>query len=477
MTMFDAVCPMDGRYVGAEEETIRETGPYLTIHAEIRYQLKVECALLEAYAELGLLPGNHLEVLDSLQDDIDPEEVYEEEKTTQHNIRALVNVIQSRLDDALKPFVHLGPTSADITDTARALQVKDFVNNVFLKRLVGLEKNLIQLAEAGAGVTQVGRTHGQHAVPTTFGHAMALFVSRLGNRILALHNTASRLVGKMAGAVGAYNSFSLLHPKDPRAVERIVMKRLGLETSPTGIASQIAEPEPLLDLCHAAVSTFSVIANLADDLRHLMRTEIGELTKITRKGHVGSSTMPHKVNPKDFENVKSLWKAFAPRILTLYADQISEHQRDLTNSASGRFVMELLAGCYYGTVRMERALRDVRMNQEAMKKNLAISRDTFVAEPLYIVSGLFRIPNAYEIIKNLAETARARGVTLSDVVKKDGWPEELDAKCDVETLEILDGILDEPEGYRGLAEQVALETCRHWSRTLETLSGSSGQRT
>jgi adenylosuccinate lyase len=467
--MFDAVCPLDARYVGAEEATRKEVEPYLSVKAEIRYQLRVECAVLHAFAELGVLPGDDLAALDGLEDSITPEEVYAEEEKTQHNIRALVNCIQARLPDELKPFVHLGPTSADITDTGRALQLRDFTRNVLLPRLVELERLLSGLAREHAGTLQIGRTHGQHAVPTTFGHAVALFVSRLGNRMLALEKASDALVGKMAGAVGTYNSFALVHPPDPRAVERVVMKRLGLNTSPTGIASQIAEPEPLVDLACASISAFSVLANLADDFRHLMRTEIAEIGKVTSKGHVGSSTMPHKVNPKDFENIKSLWKAFMPRVLTLFADQISEHQRDLSNSASGRFLLELVAGFYYGVIRTIRIMKKTTVNVERMRANLETSKETFIAEPLYIVSGLCGIPNAYDIFKKLSETARERKCSLSDVVEADGWPGDIAARLDEASRSALDAIVKAPESYRGLAETVALETCTHWESVLDDL--------
>jgi adenylosuccinate lyase len=428
----------------------------------------VECAVLRAYGRLGILPDQDLSVLDGLEDKIPTAEVYEEEEKTQHNIRALVNCIQRRLPDAIKPYVHLGPTSADITDSARSLQIRDFASKVLLPRLIELERILIRLASEHAHTLMVGRTHGQHAVPSTFGHAMALYVSRLGGRIRTIDRAAKGLTGKMTGAVGAYNSFSIVHPSAPREVEKLVMADLGLSTSPTGAASQIVEPEPMTDFACACVSTFSVIANLADDLRNLMRTEIGEIGKVTTKGHVGSSTMPHKVNPKDYENVKSLWKAFMPRIITVFSDQISEHQRDLTNSASGRFVMELVGGFYYGSLRMIRALEKIVVKNEAMEKNLGTSEETFVAEPLYIVSGMSGVHNAYDLIKKLSESARDSGRTLSDVIKRDGWPEELKGLGE-STLEVLAGVLESPRTYLGAAEEVAKETASHWTKEMKSI--------
>src|SRR5205085_6275182 len=152
-----------------------------------------------------------------------------------------------------------------------------------------------------------------------------------------------------AGAVGAYNALALLPGKDPAEVEAALMKKLGLKAPE--ISSQVAQPEYVADLIYALTAAWGVMANIADDFRHLQRSEIRELRD--RKASdpktqiVGSSTMPHKVNPKDFENVKSMWKAYMPRLQTVLMDQLSEHQRDLTNSASMRFVMEHVAAFAY----------------------------------------------------------------------------------------------------------------------------------
>ena len=184
MDLSDAISPMDGRYAGADPEVLAEVAPYLSGGADIKYQVRVECAVLRAYGALGVCPREDLGALESLESRVEPEEVAAEEEKTQHNIRALVNVVKKKLPASLRPFVHLGPTSADITDTARSLQLRDFTMRSFLPRLSKLEGRLIGLCRAGAGALQIGRTHGQHAVPTTFGHAIALYVSRLGGRIL-----------------------------------------------------------------------------------------------------------------------------------------------------------------------------------------------------------------------------------------------------------------------------------------------------
>jgi adenylosuccinate lyase len=277
------------------------------------------------------------------------------------------------------------------------------------------------------------------------------------------------MLGKISGAVGVYSAQSLLFPDNPAALEKAVLARLGLKSTETQIASQIVEPEPFVDLGYAAISLFSVLANLADDMRHLMRTEIAEVTKKTMAGHVGSSTMPHKVNPKDFENVKSLWKAYMPRIVTLLSDQISEHQRDLTNSASGRFITELLGATAYGVIRTRKALSAIRINEEGIQKNLDKSKNQFVAEPLYIVLSANGIHSGYELMRRAAREAREAESTVAAILKADEEFNGILAKLPEKARAQLNAILERPETYTGLAEASALKTCDFWERKLEHL--------
>src|SRR5258708_40348654 len=154
---------------------------------------------------------------------------------------------------------------------------------------LGARSNAI--AEAESETPQIGGTQGKHAEPITFGFAMAEYVSRLGDRLETLRSTARRLPGKLSGAVGAYNALGLL-ADDPRALERRFLRSLGLE--PRSISTQIVEPEGWSDLAHACVTALGVMANLADDLRHLQRTEIAAVAEAFGAEQDGPSTPPHQ---------------------------------------------------------------------------------------------------------------------------------------------------------------------------------------
>jgi adenylosuccinate lyase len=464
MTPFDAASPFDARYYFADAAFYEKLHPFVSEGAQVQYLARVEAALAQTLADIGACPRAAADEIAAACRNVTPEEVYEEERRIQHNIRALVNCIKKPLGKEARPYVHLFATSADIMDTARALCLADVARLVLLPDLTNLEIQLIRLARAHADTPQMGRTHGQHAVPITFGFAVALFVSRLGQRIEALAQAARNLPGKFAGAVGAYNALSLLPGRDPAQVEAALMTRLGLAAPE--ISSQVAQPEYVVDFVYALTSAWGVMANIADDFRHLQRSEIRELRD--RKAAdpnspvVGSSTMPHKVNPKDFENVKSLWKAYVPRFLTLLLDQISEHQRDLTNSASMRFVMEYVAAFAYGVHRLAGSLEAIEPDVQRMKELLDEGKDPVTAEPLYVLLAMTGHPDAHEEARVLARQARSSGKKLAQVIRETRSLDRYLANLTPEQK----AILDDPANYRGASAARTRAVCDDWEKRL-----------
>src|SRR5207253_8166258 len=238
---FDAASPFDARYYFADPAFFARLHPYVAESAQIRCLARVEAALAETLADAGVCPPTAAAEIAAACALITPEEVYEEERRIQHNIRALVNCIAKRISTMARPFVHLFATSADIIDTARALCLVEVTRDVLLPDLTELMRRLIRMARAHADTPQMGRTHGQHAVPITFGFAVALYVSRLGQRLSAIGQAAGNLRGKFAGAVGAYNALALLAGADPLEIEAALMRKLGLV--PPEISSQVPPPE------------------------------------------------------------------------------------------------------------------------------------------------------------------------------------------------------------------------------------------
>ena len=416
-SIFRNISPLDHRYYLSNHALFEQFEEYISEDGAVKYCLQVEGALLAAHLKRNKLgsPENLAEI-ERVSRETEPEEVYAEEEITHHNIRALVNVMKRKLPAGMSPYVHLGATSVDILDTSASLRYRDVTRKVLVPLLLELEEALIELAEGEAETPQVGRTHGQHAVPITVGFAFSEYVARLGKSVRRIHELAGELRGKLSGAVGAYNAMGLI-VDDPVGFEAEVLGGLGIE--PSEYSNQIVEPEHLLRLLLEYNTAFGIVANLADDLRHLQRTEIGEMREFFSSSQVGSSTMPHKRNPWNSEHVKSLWKAFSPRVVSFFMDQISEHQRDLTNSASSRFIADYLAGFGAAVQRILEVVRSLHIERENLLRNLTGNGDFILSEAAYILLSQAGEAEAHEKIRKITLECERTGISLLEKLRED----------------------------------------------------------
>ncbi len=456
--IFNNISPLDNRYSLRNNE-FDVYQRYFSEEAKVKYQAKVEESLVKALANRGICSMKVLNEVSEAIRKIEVEEVYKEEKKTKHNIRALVNCIQKEVSEKAKPYIHFTTTSFDIVDTANALRLKEASNEVIIPTLKSLEKKLIEIAKREKDTVQIGRTHGQAAVPITFGFTIAEYVSRLGERIETIKKSANNLKGKISGAVGAYNASSLFFD-DPESFEKEVLSYLGLKAGE--YSTQIVMAEAMTDYVHSLISTFGVLANFSDDMRHLQRSEISEVGEHFSKDQVGSSTMPHKRNPINYENVKSMWKKFMPQMITLYQDQISEHQRDLTNSASSRFIPEIVVGLLLSTNRLIRVTNKLVVDKENIKRNFDQYKEMVVAEPLYILLASYGHPDAHEAVRKMTLEAEKTEKSLREILKKN---EDLEKYFEKFTKKQWDILLN-PEKYTGIAADKCLKVCNKWSGQL-----------
>jgi adenylosuccinate lyase len=457
---YDLFSPTDFRY------SVPDLAPYLSEEAFVRYKAKVEGALALQLARERICTKKSAEEINIACRTIRAGEVYAEENRIRHDIRALANVIASKVSDNSKPFVHLAATSYDIVDTANALRFKDALQNVVIKDLLKLEKAFIGLSKEYADVVQVGRTHGQHAEPITFGFYLSFYVSRLGKRIIAIQNAAESLTGKFAGAVGVYGPLSLV-VEDPQEFETNLLGSLGLEASE--VSSQIVQPEPITDLFHFIVSTLGIIANFSRDMRNLQRSEISEVSEAFSTKQVGSSTMPQKRNPISFENIESIWKKFMPQMTTVYMDQISEHQRDLTNSSSQRYLPELIVMFDYAIRRLTNTIWKADENRprlavdlKAIRRNMEQSEDSMIAEPLYILLATTGQTNAHEKVREAVQRSINDGTSFRQSLRTDAVLKGLFEKIPEDKRKY---VMD-PGLYTGIAAKKARIVANRWERKL-----------
>jgi adenylosuccinate lyase len=451
--IFDSLSPVDYRY------WVKEVADYLSENGFTRFKLKVELALVTVLNRRGICSADVVTEVKTACPLITTEEVYDEEDRIHHDIRALVNCLRTKVSESTKPFVHMTATSCDISDPANAARYKEVTEKVLIPSLVKLEEVLIGVTLREAETVQIGRTHGQHAVPITFGFALAQYISRLGGSIESLKSLSAVLPGKFAGAVGAYNASAMFF-EDPEEFEAEVLVELGLV--PAEISTQIVPPEAMTRLLCEVTIAAGILANLADDMRHLQRTEIGETGEEFESNQVGSSTMPQKRNPINFENAKSLWKIVMPRIITVFLDQISEHQRDLTNSASSRTYGEVFAYAVSSANRLSRTIRKLSVDQTSLERNLAMTQGLIIAEPLYLILAAMGHPDAHEKVRLLTLQAQKDRLPLQKIAT---WDPEI-ANYFLRMTPRQYAILTNPILYTGIAAKKALKVAHRWQQQL-----------
>lgn len=398
--------PWDTRY--------RNDLPFsLSEEAILESQVEVEKAWLKTLMDQKICPEMSSRDLDTAWLGLGAAEIDAIEKKTQHATRALVEALANRLIKAgradVAHWVHVGITSFDTVDTAQRLRLRKFMTEDYLPGLKSLREELKRWSLLHKNTPQVGRTHGQWAVPSYFAlnFAEALHrIEKIEKRVLA---DLDGLCGQASGAVGAYQGIAVL-VEDPIELEKKFLKTLNLRSN-FG-ATQILPPEDILFLANDLLAISSVISKVAEDMRHLARSEISEVAEGLAPGQVGSSTMPQKRNPWNLEHVCSLYKILLSRIQLIEADLISEHQRDLTNSASGRFYIEFFLVAFLMQKRLKKVLERMEAFPDSMKKHLDSAGSSVMAESIYIWLTKNGVSDAHSMVREASRRAEKSGKTL-----------------------------------------------------------------
>lgn len=429
--------------------------------------IEVEIAGLQVLGETGIIPSADYALLtpDIIAQlmDITTLEVDEvERKITKHDIRALVRLMQEILPPPLRRWAHTPFTSYDPLDSARAItfvRAQQKVVGPKAKRAIFL---LADLVEKYATQVQIGRTHGQHALPITVGFWLATILHRWVYNAKKMDEYAQDIVGKISGAVGAYNAQWGL--QFPSAFERNVLEKVGLRPSP--ISTQILPPEPLAYYLFSCVSLSAALAQFARDCRQLMRSEISEVREEFVAGQVGSSTMAHKRNPITFENIEGMYIRTKNEFGKVLDTMISEHQRDLVGSCVYRDFPTIIVNL---TVQLENLLKEnadaipflsrISVDAEACRRNLSASAHLVMAEPIYLALQMAGYKgDAHELVnRKLVPVATATGQQLIAVLEEQS-NEDDELRTALEQIpEEIRSLLHHPDQYVGQATQKALE--------------------
>ena len=428
----------------------------------LQRMLDVEAALAWAHGEVGNIPKADAEriVQMATTEHVKISRVKEIEREIKHDVMSLVRAL-AEVCGSSGAYVHYGATSSDILDTATALQLKDAVE-IIRRRLDDLERVLLEAAERYKGTIMIGRTHGQHALPTTFGFKLSVWMREISRHIKRIDECKSRiLVGKMSGAVGTQAG---LGPK-ARMIQRLVMERLGLKAAE--ITTQIIQRDRHAELICLLAIIASTLDKMATEIRELQRTEIAEVFEPFRRDkQVGSSTMPHKRNPELCERICGLAKIMRSLVIPALENIPTWHERDLTQSSSERFIIpEACIIVDYMLHLMIGILSNLEVDEERMKENINLTKGRIMSEAVMLAltrKGMSR-QEAHELIRRLAIKSASQNLPFRDVLLEDQTVSRMLSKEEIdETLN--------PENYLGTAiEQV--EYCIAKTREERKLRG------
>lgn len=432
-----AIHPIDYRYGSEEMKRIWEE------ENKLQKLLDVEAALAKAHAKVGNIPQESANVISEKANIkwVKVERVKEIEAEIHHDIMAVVKALSEVCGEHGK-YVHLGATSNDIIDTANALLIRESLE-IVLKDLRELRSILKNLAKEHKYTVCIGRTHGQHAVPTTYGMKFAIWLDEIQRHIERIEEAKERiLVGQMSGAVGTMASFG----EKGLEIQRLVMEDLGLK--PARISNQIIQRDVYAELMAILALIASTLDKIALEIRNLQRTEILEVSEPFGKKQVGSSTMPHKRNPIRSEKVSGLARVIYSNVIPALLNNPLWHERDLTNSSVERVILpETFVLLDEMLKSIKKVLFGLEFFPENIKRNLYLTKNLIMAEPLMLKlteKGMGR-QEAHELVRKLAMKAFEEGRDLLEVVKESEAMVYL-SEDDLNSLK--------PENYIGLAPQI-----------------------
>ncbi len=434
------VCPLDFRY--GREEMIK----IFSEESRLEYLLNVEAALARAHSKLGNIPAVDAKVITEKANlkFVTLEKVKHIERETKHDLMAVVRVLTKETGSS-GSYVHLGATSYDIVDTAIALQIKSAIE-LLESDLTQLLRILISLAQKHTNTVMLGRTHGQYAVPITFGLKLSVFAMEFHRHLERLSETRARIcVGKFSGAVGTGAALG----KDALQLQKLVMEDLGLGAELA--ATQIVTRDRLIEFIGVLINIATSVEKFATEIRNLQRSEISEVAEaFDTKKQVGSSTMPHKRNPIISENLSGLARVVRGFLIPTCENAIQWHERDLANSASERFIIPHTCIIVDDILnKLCNLIETLEIYPDKMRDNLTRAGAEIMAEAVMQALTHKGVPRneAYDLVRKAAVSARELGSSFkSELLKQNKIKKSLSNKE-------LDSALN-PNNYLGSSKEI-----------------------
>lgn len=443
--MIHALSPIDGRYA----DKTAALSPYFSESALMKYRCRVEIAYLVALSDTGIIPlekisKDHQDELHNLVtafSDADADRIKAIEHKINHDVKAIEYFIKEKLEGiglaTFKEWVHFGLTSQDINNSAFPLMIRDAYADKLIPLLQRVIADIEKFAQANMDVPMLARTHGQPASPTRFGKEMMVFVERLQTQLLQLQ--AIELKIKFGGATGNFNAHAVAFPSIDWNDWADGFAKSYLNIGRYRYTTQIEHYDQIAALCHASMRINTILIDCCRDIWTYI--SMNYLTQKANPDEVGSSAMPHKVNPIDFENAEGNL-GYANAIYAHLADKlpISRLQRDLTDSTVLRNIGVPVAHTFVSLQSIERGLRKISVNAAAMKADLDANW-AVLAEAIQTILRREGVDQPYEALKNL--TRGKASISREDL------------HAFIEGLQVNQHVKDElirlrPEGYVGI---------------------------
>lgn len=431
--------PIDYRYGSKEMKEIFEE------ETKLQLMLDVEAALSRAHAKLNHIPEEAANEISKKANTkiVGLERVKEIEEETKHDIMAVVKALAEKCKYG--GYVHLGATSNDINDTVTALQLK-IALNIVLKDLKESEEILEKLTRENIERVCIGRTHGQHSIPTTYGMKFGVFLDELRRDTKRIREAKESVTGKMTGAVGTMASFD-----DGIELQRLVGEDLKIKMAK--ISNQVIQRDIYAEIISSLAILASTLDKIALEIRNLQRSEIMEIAEAFGKKQVGSSTMPHKRNPVTSEKICGLARVIYSNVIPALLNNPLWHERDLTNSSCERVIIpetfvlidEMLKG-------IKNTLKNLVFYPENIERNLNLLKGKNLAESVMIrlVKKGYDRQKAHELLRTIAQKEGnfKENLIKNETVRKYLTEKEIEESLDPkkyigDAIEIVKGILEE----------------------------------
>ena len=425
---------MEHKFINPVETRYRtEFADLFTEDKKVESWLKVEAVLAKAHAKLGNIPQDAAMEISKKANlkYVKLNRVKEIDNEIHHDLMAIVKALSEQCDGSAGNYVHLGATSYDIEDTATALQLREALTNT-IESLRKLLAALIKVIEDKKHLICIGRTHGQHAIPTTYGMRFSVWAYEIDRHLDRLKETLNRIsFGKMSGAVGTMASFG----EKGIEIQNFIMKELDLH--PALITNQIIQRDRHAEVIFLTTLIGQSLAKISRQFRVLQRNEIAEMFEPFKKSQVGSSTMPHKRNPHKSERICSLARILKSNIIPALDNIVLEDERDLTNSANERIIFsENFILLDYMIIQLTKNIEEVEFDEIKIEENLNLTKGAFLSEKVMVnlvKKGIGR-QEGHEILRNAAIKAKQENRILKEILIENPNIAEVFTKTEIDDL-------------------------------------------